>query len=105
MTIKYVVNNCFGGFGLSDIAIQRYKELKNINPAIKIYEHNIERDDPALVQVIEEMGEKANGRLAELKIVELNIDYTINDYDGVEQILIIPPNNIIGYMVAIGDDE
>lgn len=27
--MKIVINKCFGGFGLSDLAIERYKELSS----------------------------------------------------------------------------
>jgi hypothetical protein len=47
---------------------------------------DIPRNDSILVQVVKELGEKANGRFAELKIVDipLDIQWTIEDYDGDE---------------------
>lgn len=47
---------------------------------------NLDRTDPMLIQVIEELGKKANGQCAELKIVEFNHVIEINDYDGYESI-------------------
>lgn len=49
---------------------------------------HIERDDPILIKVVKELKEKANGRWAELKIIKIpiDIDYEINDYDGMESI-------------------
>lgn len=49
---------------------------------------DIERDDPILVKVVKELKEKANARLAELKIVNIPVDieFTIEDYDGQEHI-------------------
>lgn len=46
------------------------------------------RDWPLLVQCIEELGERANGRSATLKIVEIpdDVEYTIEEYDGNEHI-------------------
>lgn len=46
------------------------------------------RDDPLLVQVVEELGEKSWGHCAELAIVEVPDDvvWTIEDYDGNEHI-------------------
>jgi len=46
------------------------------------------RADPLLIQVIEELGKKADGALAKLKIVEIpdGIEYEIEEYDGVEWI-------------------
>lgn len=47
---------------------------------------NLERSDPDLVAVVEELGEAANGRHAELKVVEIpdGIEYGIEEYDGIE---------------------
>ena len=52
------------------------------------YYGNIERDDPKLVQVVEELGEAANGDCAKLKIVEIpdGVDFEICEYDGNEHI-------------------
>ena len=53
-----------------------------------IYERDIERHDPALVQAVEELGNNANGAHAELAVVEIpdGIDYIIEEYDGIEHI-------------------
>lgn len=44
------------------------------------------REDEILIEVVEELGEKANGSSAELKVVEIpdGLDYVIDDYDGME---------------------
>ena len=44
------------------------------------------RSDPRLIQVVEELGSKANGRCAKLQIVEIpdGIDWEIEEYDGQE---------------------
>jgi hypothetical protein len=44
------------------------------------------RADPLLVQVVEELGEFADGRHAELKIVEIpdDVKWQIDEYDGLE---------------------
>ena len=48
----------------------------------------MERHDPLLIQVIEELGAAANGKSAELKIVEIpdHVEYEIHDYDGMESV-------------------
>jgi hypothetical protein len=50
--------------------------------------HDITRNDPALVQAVEELGNAANGGSAELRIVEIpdDVDWVIDDYDGLEWI-------------------
>jgi hypothetical protein len=52
------------------------------------YERDIARNDPALIQAIEELGEAAAGAFAELVIVEVpdDADWQIEEYDGMEHI-------------------
>lgn len=101
---KVVINTCFGGFGLSDGAFDRYLTAKGVEfektPSKWVfrksesdywerghageddhyitqyrYRDNKEfRTDPDLIKIIEELGEDANGSCAELKIVEIPDD-------------------------------
>lgn len=50
---------------------------------------DIERDDPVLVQVVEELGAGASGRHAYLGIAELAAGtlYRIDEYDGMESVM------------------
>jgi hypothetical protein len=82
---KVVYNRCYGGFGLSNEAKARYKELTG--KEIKKYNNN--RHDPALVQVVEELGDKANGCSASLAIavIEDGAKYRIDEYDGFESVM------------------
>lgn len=52
------------------------------------YYGNIERNDKDLIDVIETLGDRANGRFGNIKIVDIPDDVTweINDYDGIETI-------------------
>lgn len=116
---KIVVNGCFGGFGLSDAAISRYAEIagiplysyqidgwtswylvpRDVYDALDRDDRNevyfsadaLPRTDPALVQVVEELGDAANGNFAELYIVELEpgTRYRIDEYDGTESVMTI----------------
>lgn len=64
----------------------RYEELNKLG----FYDHDLERDDPILVQVVEELGSKAaSGCFAKLAIVELppGTLYKIDEYDGYESIV------------------
>jgi hypothetical protein len=56
--------------------------------ASHIYDRDIERNDPALVKVVEQLGPKANGDYAELKVVEVPDDvvWDVEEYDGNEWI-------------------
>ena len=52
------------------------------------YEGDVARNDPALIQAIEELGDAANGQFAEIAIVDIpdDVEYTIEEYDGMEHI-------------------
>lgn len=47
-----------------------------------------DRSEGALVQVVEELGDKASGDCAALKVVEIpdGVEYTIEEYDGREHV-------------------
>ena len=86
---KIVYNACYGGFSLSEKAIKRYWELKGETYPEDWWDRSIDRADPILVQVVEELGESANGAFAELKIRPLvkGTLYRIDEYDGLEQVM------------------
>jgi hypothetical protein len=135
--MKVVINRCFGGFGLSKEACQRYWDLKGtqvwieddtkfrsmglftvwlVPPEQRIeskegeafylmsmedrkeynqkhseqtwYYQDVERNDPTLVQVVEQLGDAANGSHAELAIVEIpdDVQWGIDEYDGREHV-------------------
>lgn len=84
--VQYIViNDCYGGFGLSRRARDEYRRLAGItDPSFS--DRDIPRNDPYLVQIIRELGMAANGDHANLKIVEIpgNVEWLIQDYDGAE---------------------
>lgn len=84
--MKVVINDCHGGFSLSDAGIARYVELADLKLTGHFYSRDIPREDVALVQVVEEMGKLADGQCARLKIVEIpdDVNWYIEDYDGLE---------------------
>jgi len=59
--------------------------------ALYFSDRDIERNDPVLVQVVEELGDKANGRGAALRITEVRAGtrYRIDEYDGSESVMTI----------------
>ena len=133
--MKVVINTCYGGFGLSEEALQLlakkgvpitliYNDGKTVNAKgiedcplfIRYYEEEVGwwifketrtyyqlsldgevarkmefRTSKLLLEVIEELGDKANGYFAELKIVEVPDSEIkqvhIDNYDGVETVI------------------
>jgi hypothetical protein len=83
---KIVYNGCYGGFSLSLAAWERYIELGG--KAESSFDLDRNRTDPILVQVVEELGDRANGMCAELYIDDLTVGtkYRIREYDGLEYI-------------------
>lgn len=80
---KVVINVCHGGFGLSGPAKDLYAQLSGLDD---VWDNEIARDDPYLAEVVLQLGEKANGAYADLKVVEIpaDVDFTIEEYDGTE---------------------
>ena len=64
------------------IANQKYDEHT-------IGDRELDRADPALAQVVEEMGARASGVFAKLKVVEIPAGekYRISEYDGYESVM------------------
>jgi hypothetical protein len=85
--MKVVINGCFGGFGLSDAALEEYKGRRDITDP-DFYYYDIPRDCPVLVAMIEEQGDAINGAFSDLRIVEIpdDVSWYIEEYDGMEHI-------------------
>jgi hypothetical protein len=85
--MKVVINGCFGGFGLSDAALEEYKGRRDITDP-DFYYYDIPRDCPVLVAMIEEQGDAINGAFSDLRIVEIpdDVSWYIEEYDGMEHV-------------------
>jgi hypothetical protein len=80
---KIVINRCWGGYSLSEDA---YREL-----GLEWHGYgfcDLPRDDPKLVATVEKLGTAANGRHAELSVVEIpdDVEWEIHNYDGMETV-------------------
>lgn len=53
-----------------------------------IKDRDIERTDPILLEVVGRLGKAANGRYADLEIIEIpdDVKYEISEYDGLETV-------------------
>ena len=83
--MQIVINSCYGGFGLSEKALDYYNNLAGTKIE---YAGDIERNDPILVHVVETLGAEANDRFAKLRIVEIpdDVNWEISEYDGMESV-------------------
>jgi hypothetical protein len=103
--MKLLINVCYGGYGVSDEAIELWAKKKNIVLTKKTLEYgdyhyyvdgdkiisgyDIGRTDDTLIEIFEEIGsERTSGDHAELQLVEIpdGCEYDIHEYDGMESI-------------------
>ena len=100
-TMKIVISKDTFGFCLNDVEIMRYGEIKGIkiiydsvsnqyyidtiNKHNKFYDFQIPRNDPSLVQLVEELNIKLPNR--KLKVVEIpdDVDWIIIKQDSGEE--------------------
>ena len=83
--MKFVLNHCYGGFGLSDWAEEK---MGCSEPY---------RDDPDLISLVEQYPDKVSGECAELEVVEIPddcTDYEFIDYDSMESIIYVVDGKI-----------
>ena len=80
------------------VPVEEYKRMKaeddknrnwDRSNALYYTDRSIERDDPILVQMVEELGDEANGYCASLEIAEVTAGtaYRIDEYDGSESVM------------------
>lgn len=86
MMQNIVINTCWGGFNLSEQAIALYASFTNQTPDDVIV-WDIKRDDPALVDVVDQLGGNM-GPGTKLKVVEIpnDVQWEISEYDGWEHV-------------------
>lgn len=85
--MKIVLNKCYGGFSLSEIAIEKLG-LSDEYPIIN-------RSDAILIDLVEK--DVASGRHAKLRVVEIPDDATdweIDEYDGFEVAIYVVDGHI-----------
>ena len=111
--MKVVINTCFGGFSLSEEAVEmlflkkgiqyekrdsglslvgaEYYQVGHLGDNdyyLSTYDLHRNRVDLDLVAVVELLGKKADSWSSELKVVEVpdDVKWHINEYDGLEHV-------------------
>ena len=108
--MKIAINKCYGGFRLSPLAEKLILERKGQKALFKdsftgeevsfekaqksgvlrIYSNlrEINRNDPDLIAVIEEIGQKASTSVSDIQVIEIpdGVEWVIEEYDGIEWI-------------------
>ena len=86
--MKIVINRCYGGFSLSELACEKLSALVGRRVESYDYHDASDRANPNLIKVVEELGDRANTSCSKLKIIEIpdDVDYTISEYDGMETV-------------------
>lgn len=84
---RIVINDCYGGFSLSDRARREYCRMAGIELS-EFLDSEVARDDPYLVKIVKDLGMGANGSCANLKVVEIpgDVDWQIEEHVGAEWI-------------------
>jgi len=91
--MKVAINRNYGGFHLSDEAVEFLKK-KGINDEEELYGliyGEFKRNDPLLIETIESV-EHVNNIFSSIEIVEIPdeaTDWVINEYDGSETVLYV----------------
>lgn len=90
--IEILINIRYGGWGISEKAIDLYK-LRNLNYITEEFDdHFFHRNDPILVQIYKELGNDFDDKYCKTKIIKIlkkyEYYYVINEYDGKEWITI-----------------
>ena len=84
---KVVINTFYGGFGLSEESLEDYRKRKNITEDT-LFDWEIPRDCPVLVEMVEQGGTDVDGIYSELKVVDIpdGVNWYIEEYDGMEHV-------------------
>ena len=83
MSVKIVINKCYGGFSLSDEAVNDL----GLDDSRNYSEGDEWRSERSMIHLIETKGSAyCSGQFAKLKIVEIpdDIEWQIEEYDGIE---------------------
>ena len=105
--MKVIINTDFGGFGLSRKALELYKQRTGTEKRMPTYGEEEYRDDPVMVSIVEELGEEANDKYADLEVVDIpdEYNYTIDEYDGLEHIILKIREDRLRELIRLGNED
>jgi len=90
--VEVMYNACYGGFGFSELAAEEYRM---VNPEKKYSSRSladIDRADPAMVDIVKRLGKGASGQCGDIRIAEVPLKYAqhyrIGEYDGYERVYV-----------------
>lgn len=84
--ISVIINDSYGGWRLSQQAVDLYNQRTNQNHTYKTLTNDF-REDLILINIVKELGPLASGYYASLKVVDVVKDYyVIDEYDGLETV-------------------
>jgi hypothetical protein len=115
--LEVMVNHCSGGFGFSKLAVEEYLRRSSSNVATNedhssgssttvpllqdataattraINAYTIARHDPIMVQIVKELGERADGFCAQISLRTIPAQYAFHysieaDADGAETVVV-----------------
>ena len=105
--MEILLNDCYGGFGVSEKALELYNERSgNDVTYISGYEGNF-RVDPILIDIVKELGDAANDEYSELRIdhVPDGYGYKIEEYDGLETLHLIVTEEHLRKLIRLGNEN
>ena len=82
--MELVINCSFGGYSLSEKAMEMLGAESPYD-----YDEQSRRSNSKLIEVVETLGEEANGEHAYLEVIDIpdeSTDYLIREYDGYETV-------------------
>lgn len=90
MSVEIMFNTCYGGFSFSKAAMDEWHKLCPGKDTVRCW--NIDRHDPVMVQIVKEMGARANGSFSKIELKKIPLEYLhhyeIGEYDGLEAVVI-----------------
>lgn len=104
--MKVIINRCYGGLSVSEEAIELYQQRTG-KTEIDAYTLDWERDDPVWIEIVEELGDRADGRAAKIDIVEVpeGYGYWIEDYDGMEFVRLVINEEYLRNLIRSGNED